>query len=97
MTQADKHQIQGTKMIHLSGLRHRVTRNFGLIVLIIWSSLYLPNIANTPRWYGDETITLACGQDLARGVFANRAVWNTYINQPQHGYAPIVWHNINLK
>lgn len=87
MTQADKHQIQGTKKIQLFGLRHRVTRIFGLIVLVLWSSLYIPNIADTPRWYGDETITLACGQDLARGVFANRAVWNTYIN-PQFCYQP---------
>jgi len=87
MAQADKHQIQGTKKIYLAELRHRVTRTFGLIVLVTWASLYLPNLANTPRWYGDETMTLGCGQDLAHGTFSNRAVWNTYIN-PQFCYQP---------
>jgi lipopolysaccharide transport system ATP-binding protein len=27
----------------------------------------------------------------------NSTVWNTYINQPQHGYSPIIWRNINYK
>jgi hypothetical protein len=87
MSQADKHQIQRTKKIRISSLRHLAPHIFGLIILVTWALLYLPNIDNTPRWYGDETITLACGQDLAQGVFANRAVWNTYIN-PQFCYQP---------
>ncbi|MCX6936214.1 MAG: hypothetical protein NTZ01_08535, partial [Verrucomicrobia bacterium] len=57
------------------------------VVLLVWASLYLPNLGTTPRWYGDETITLGCGQDLVRGVFANRATWNTYMN-PQFCYQP---------
>jgi hypothetical protein len=24
-------------------------------------------------------------------------IWNTYINQPQHGYTPIIWSNIYSK
>jgi hypothetical protein len=51
------------------------------------SSFYLPNLSTTPRWYSDETQTLGCGQDLVEGVFANRAVFNTYIN-PQFCYQP---------
>ena len=57
------------------------------VVLLAWASLYLPNLGTTPRWYGDETITLSCGQDLVHGVFANRATWNTYMN-PQFCYQP---------
>lgn len=57
------------------------------VVVLAWASLYLPNLGTTPRWYGDETITLSCGQDLVHGVFANRATWNTYMN-PQFCYQP---------
>ena len=57
------------------------------LILVVWGSLYLPNLSSTPRWYGDETITLGCGQDLVKGLFTNRAVWNTYIN-PQFCYQP---------
>lgn len=57
------------------------------VVLLVWGLLYLPNLTDTPRWYSDETITLGCGQDLVKGLFANRAVWNTYIN-PQFCYQP---------
>lgn len=57
------------------------------LVLIVWASLYLPNLAETPKWYSDEAITLGCGQDLVRGIFSNRAVWNTYVN-PQFCYQP---------
>ena len=55
--------------------------------LLVWTSLYLPNLGTTPRWYGDETITLSCGQDLVHGIFANRATWNTFMN-PQFCYQP---------
>lgn len=57
------------------------------IVVATWALLYLPHLRTSPRWYGDETITLACGQDLVRGTFANRGTWNTYIN-PQFVYQP---------
>ncbi len=75
-----------------SGPQKRFRRKFFVrvatgVVLLAWSSLYLPNLGTTPRWYGDETITLSCGQDLAQGVFANRATWNTYMN-PQFCYQP---------
>ena len=56
-------------------------------LLLVWTSLYLPNLGTTPRWYGDETITLSCGQDLVHGIFANRATWNTFMN-PQFCYQP---------
>lgn len=57
------------------------------IVLVVWGVLYLPHLRTSPRWYGDETITLACGYDLVQGTFANRGTWNTYVN-PQFVYQP---------
>lgn len=71
----------------LLGKRRKAMQISGALVLLIWAILYVPNIGQTPRWYGDETITLGCGQELAHGLFANRAVWNTYIN-PQFCYQP---------
>ena len=83
----DKHQIIQPRNAKVTGLRRRISTFCAITLVVVWASLYLPNLANTPRWYGDETITLGCGQDLARGLFANRAVWNTYIN-PQFCYQP---------
>jgi hypothetical protein len=65
----------------------KTCRIFLFITAIAWALLYLPNLSTTPRWYSDETQTLGCGQDLVEGVFANRAVFNTYIN-PQFCYQP---------
>jgi hypothetical protein len=83
---ADKCQITGkTSFGHID--RKALRRSALIVVLAVWGALYLPNLSNCPRWYGDETITLGCGQDLVKGLFANRAVWNTYIN-PQFCYQP---------
>jgi len=83
---ADKRQITGRK--ELKPINRKVLRRVTLLlILIVWGALYLPNLSNSPRWYGDETITLGCGQDLVKGLFTNRAVWNTYIN-PQFCYQP---------
>lgn len=67
--------------------RKKTCRIFLCVAAIVWGLLYLPNLSTTPRWYSDETQTLGCGQDLVEGVFANRAVFNTYIN-PQFCYQP---------
>lgn len=83
---ADKRQITGKKPFRLLK-RTTLRRGALLLIFAAWSALYLPNLSNSPRWYGDETITLGCGQDLVKGLFANRAVWNTYIN-PQFCYQP---------
>ncbi|NBS50039.1 MAG: hypothetical protein EBS97_05445 [Verrucomicrobia bacterium] len=87
MPNMDKHQIVEIKKTALIGLRRRISTLYALSIFGVWASLYLPNLADTPRWYGDETVTLGCGQDLAKGLFANRAIWNTYIN-PQFCYQP---------
>jgi hypothetical protein len=71
----------------LHSLRTRLWVISILTVLAIWASLYLPHLSTSPRWYGDETITIACGHDLVKGVFSNRSTWNTYIN-PQFCYQP---------
>ena len=83
---SDKRQIKGKKKPRLLN-RKICARNALILIFVVWGALYLPNLSNTPRWYGDETITLACGQDLVKGLFANRAVWNTYVN-PQFCYQP---------
>ena len=83
---ADKRQITGKKPLRLLH-RNTLRRMALLLILAVWGALYLPNLSNSPRWYGDETITLSCGQDLVKGLFTNRAVWNTYIN-PQFCYQP---------
>jgi len=83
---ADKRQITGKKPLRLLH-RNTLRRMALLLILAVWGALYLPNLSNSPRWYGDETITLGCGQDLVKGLFTNRAVWNTYIN-PQFCYQP---------
>lgn len=56
-------------------------------IALLWAVLYLPHLRTSPGWYGDETVTLACGQDLIHGIFANRGAWNTYVN-PQYCYQP---------
>ena len=54
------------------------------LILAVWSVLYLPHLRTSPAWYGDETVALAAGLDLTRGIAAHRAVWNTF----WHPYAP---------
>jgi len=83
----DKRQIRKNRGKNRFGKRKKVYYlSLGMVVLV-WVALYLPNLSLTPRWYGDETVTLGCGQDLVHGIFANRAVWNTYVN-PQFCYQP---------
>ena len=91
MVVADKRQITGKKELKLIN-RKALRRITLLLIVVVWGALYLPNLSNSPRWYGDETITLGCGQDLVKGLFTNRAVWNTYIN-PQFCYQPgyVLW------
>ena len=83
----DKRQIKRSGGRSRFGKRRRFGSLSVGMVLVTWAALYLPNLSLTPRWYGDETITLGCGQDLVHGAFANRAVWNTYVN-PQFCYQP---------
>lgn len=67
--------------------RKHVLATYGGILFLTWAVLYLPHLRTSPRWYGDETVTIACGQDLVHGIFANRGSWNTYVN-PQFCYQP---------
>lgn len=55
-----------------------------LLVLVVWSVLFLPNLRTSPSWYGDETLALKAGLDLTHGIAAHRAIWNTF----WHPYAP---------
>lgn len=71
----------------MKGMRKKLLPLYAAVIVLFWTVLYLPHLGVNPRWYGDETITLACGQDLAHGIFANRGTWNTYVN-PQFCYQP---------
>lgn len=69
--------------------------NFIAIALISvsWSLLYLPHLRDSPKWYGDETLTLIIGKALFAGHPSDRAMrisfWHpSYSYQP--GYAWLV-------
>jgi 4-amino-4-deoxy-L-arabinose transferase-like glycosyltransferase len=64
-----------------------------MAVLLTWSLLYLPHLRTSPRWYGDETLTLMIGKHLTTGEAADRSFratfWHpTYPYQP--GYAWLI-------
>ena len=71
-------------------LRSRqLRRNFflqgGLFILVFWAILYLPHLRTSPRWYGDEILTLDIGKSLVHGDLANRAVFCTFVS-PTYNY-----------
>jgi len=68
-------------------LRRRYLGGGLLIITIVWSLLYLPNLRISPPWYGDEILTLDIGKSLTRGEAANRAVYCTF-NSPTYNYQP---------
>ena len=56
-------------------------------ILAVWALLYLPHLRTSPRWYGDETLTLAIGQSLADGSPADRSLHITFWH-PSYSYQP---------
>ena len=64
--------------------RGRRARRFWLsgavLLLLLWALLYLPHLRSSPRWYGDELVTLLAGQSLVDGSFANRALRYSYFS-----------------
>jgi hypothetical protein len=61
-----------------------------LAIVLTWTVLYLPHLRTSPRWYGDETLTLMIGKSLFAGAPADRSLkisfWHpSYTYQP--GYA----------
>ena len=49
--------------------------------------LYLPHLRTSPRWYGDETLTLMIGKSLASGEAADRSLNATFWH-PSYPYQP---------
>jgi len=57
------------------------------ILVAAWALLYLPHLRTSPRWYGDETLTLTIGQSLFAGHPADRALKVTFWH-PSYPYQP---------
>ena len=44
------------------------------VLLLFWAAIYLPYLRTSPRWYGDEFVSLIAGDSIFHGTFANRAL-----------------------
>jgi 4-amino-4-deoxy-L-arabinose transferase-like glycosyltransferase len=58
-----------------------------MVILFVWGLLYLPHLRTSPRWYGDETLTLMVGKSLASGQAADRSLKATFWH-PSYPYQP---------
>ena len=58
-----------------------------MVILLVWGLLYLPHLRTSPRWYGDETLTLMIGKSLAAGEAADRSLKPTFWH-PSYPYQP---------
>ena len=58
-----------------------------MAILLTWALLYLPHLRTSPRWYGDETLTLMIGKSLASGEAADRSLKATFWH-PSYPYQP---------
>lgn len=58
-----------------------------LLLFVAWAILYLPNLRTNPGWYGDETQTVLAGKEMLKGVFADRAIFTTFLH-PAYNYQP---------
>jgi hypothetical protein len=73
------------------GLKRRLMWAPLLVILLVWILLYLPHLRTSPRWYGDETLTLMIGKGLASGQAADRSLDATFWH-PSYPYQPgFVW------
>lgn len=59
--------------------RRKWTRYAVVALVVVWAALYLPHLANSPSWYGDETLALDIAQNLRQGEFAVAALRNTFL------------------
>lgn len=69
----------------------RLRRQFVVLPLVsiifIWGLLYLPHLRTSPRWYGDETLTLMISQSVFAGAPADRSFIPTFWH-PSYSYQP---------
>ena len=68
-------------------LKRRLILSPLLVILLAWIFLYLPHLRTSPRWYGDETLTLMIGKSLASGQAADRSLNATFWH-PSYPYQP---------
>lgn len=59
-----------------------------ILLALIWSALYLPNLRTSPPWYGDETLIHHTSRNLVVGLPTNFAIWNTFWH-PHYPYQPV--------
>ena len=57
------------------------------LIVVAWSLLYLPHLRDSPKWYGDETLTLMIGKALFAGHPSDRALKITFWH-PSYSYQP---------
>jgi 4-amino-4-deoxy-L-arabinose transferase-like glycosyltransferase len=76
---------QGTKSLHNVPSRSRLVAF--ILIVAVWSVLYLPHLRTSPPWYGDETLTLMIGKSLFAGEGADRSVYATFWH-PSYSYQP---------
>ena len=57
------------------------------LISLSWSLLYLPHLRNSPKWYGDETLTLIIGKALFAGHPSDRAMKISFWH-PSYSYQP---------
>src|SRR5262245_44177618 len=70
-----------------AALKRRLVLAPLLVILLVWTFLYLPHLRTSPRWYGDETLTLMIGKSLASGQAADRSLIATFWH-PSYPYQP---------
>ena len=51
-----------------------------LALIALWAVVYLPNLRTSPKWYGDEFVTLIAGDAILRGHFHNRALTYSFFS-----------------
>jgi hypothetical protein len=69
------------------GLKRRLVVAPLLVIVLVWVFLYLPHLRTSPRWYGDETLTLMIGKSVASGQAADRSLNATFWH-PSYPYQP---------
>ena len=77
--------MQSPFLLKFQKLRRNFFLQGGLLILVFWAILYLPHLRTSPKWYGDEILTLDIGKSLIHGQFTNRSAYCTFF-APGYNY-----------
>jgi len=77
--------MQSPFLLKFQKLRRNFFLQGGLLILVFWAILYLPHLRTSPKWYGDEILTLDIGKSLIHGQFTNRSAYCTFF-APSYNY-----------